>query len=1500
MRARRRMLWLAVGLLLATAAVLTIGTLSIKTATGRQRVLARLLPRAQGVFSGRATLKVGSLDHVGWRRIRLRDVSLVDTAGVVVVHAERVDASLDFAGLRDKAIHLRSLDLSGVTVDLRQDFVGPWNIAYIISGSGPKSPPHQLLAFGDDIRIDRLRLTALTMTTVMPWAPNAVFKGRARDSVIAVRDSLHDIERTPRGLLERRRVSLQLVVGHEGYIVRPGGQLSSMQLDTLVGTISDPPIRIVAASGALQWTPDSLRFSLPQLRLPASAGSAQGMVSWNSPGPVHYVADVRAKADLSDLTWVWDVLPSTGGGTISVHMRTLADANNVEYVLSNMDVQAMNSRLQGAVTIESHPMDLILRDVDLTFAPMGSELLRRVTYGALPPEVSGAFEGRLLAKQGGPLTDFVIDRFDARFLDARASNAESSIRLNGRVALGAKPSARNLTIQDMRVDLRSARVLAPALTADGIVRGRGVVQSADMQSADLRDLDVTWTDVAGNASTVRGDARVNFGLKVPTVFAALQLDPLSFRALALIDTTLPIRTDVRGPITVDGALDALRWTASLAAADGGRLSFRGNAAITPTSWNVSAQGTTDAFDARAWIAGGDLPATSVDGPITFSAAGTRDAKRGATLSTARTTFALTQRASATRVAMDLAGSGSLDEAHLRVDSATAHVGGITFDAHGLLARTGSVPEAMATDTMVVSARTDSLALLRAALPRLANMLATRDTAMANVMRTYAADTLQGDLALSGYLFGSLTDFGATLALGAQSLQVGALRVGRVFGSAQASHVRTMPTFDGAATVDDLRGLGAVRVSTANFRVSRASPDSGRLSVDMRSADTARLEVRGAYRRGKGALDVTLDSVRFGYDINSWRSTAPVLLHSDANGLRLDTLELRSNANGLFAASANVPKSGAVRINAIFDRFPIGQAVAFAAGTPAFYSALSGDVQVTGTRDAPLLNFRLLADSVGRNGTYLPLIRANGSYADRRLVARAELADTLHGTMRADVRLPIDLALHAVDKRLLSEVVDAEIVVDSLRLDSLPLSAKRVDEIRGVLNGRLALTGTIDRPVATGTMTLDRFSANIPELGIQPSEGRMVLRAAQDSLILEQLHLRSGGASDSVSVTGAMRFAAGQPATVRMNAMFDNFVASRQRDGTDLNLGGNIQLVGPLKRPVLTGVLSVPSAILFVDPLATSTALDLTTVAVRDLLGLDEVPVASGAAQSLAKLGNYVMVDNARINLGNEVWVRTPQAKVKVEGGLSVTTNGDLLALEGEITATRGQYRLNVGPVTRSFSVDSGTVRFFGSAMISPTLDIRATNVVRRANGEEIPVRVHIGGTLDKPLVALTSSDPLYARAPESEIISLLIFGEPTFALDGERQNTVRTVTGILLPTLGGAAEGVLQNLLPGLNTLQVVAGGGQSREDLTNLESLLSSVSITAGKQFGDRTYLRVNAGLCRGSQPWAGVAVEYRITRELTAQLGVDPGATPCSRLGADASAPRQFGFDLFRTWIF
>jgi translocation and assembly module TamB len=206
--------------------------------------------------------------------------------------------TLDVRALFDRGIHIRRLVLSGVNMTLRQEAPGrKWNIAHIIAGDTTTKVPHTGVRFGDDVRIDSLWLNDGVVTTRAPWSPHPVFTGAARDSVIAVRDSLHDLERLPDGrLFERRRISLDLVRAHEVVVVDVQKRPASLALDSLRGVLSDPPVPIRQASGLVSWTGDSLMLDLRDVRLPNSQGTAVGTVAWNQPGPVRFDVLVKANA----------------------------------------------------------------------------------------------------------------------------------------------------------------------------------------------------------------------------------------------------------------------------------------------------------------------------------------------------------------------------------------------------------------------------------------------------------------------------------------------------------------------------------------------------------------------------------------------------------------------------------------------------------------------------------------------------------------------------------------------------------------------------------------------------------------------------------------------------------------------------------------------------------------------------------------------------------------------------------------------------------------------------------------------------------------------------------------------------------------------------------------------------------------------------------------------------------------------------------------------------
>ena len=1316
MAARRRWGW-ALAIVVGTALLGTVSAYLVITSTewGREKFIAWAIDSANGAFKGRGTLKVGVLRELSSDGIFATDVSLLDTAGVVVLHINEVHGKLAYSELLDKAVHITDLDVRGVQLNLRKGFVGAWNIAYIISGGPPGTGPH-LKSFGDDIRIDAVRLADGKIDMQYPWSPNEFFKGAARDSVIALRKSLHKITVVPQGLLESREIILPRVVSRDVMVAVPGQKLSSLKLDTLGGTISDPAVKIVQAGGNLHWTPDSLLLDLPSVALPASSGSAKGKVNWNLPGAVRYDVLVDAKAGLSDLGWIWDVLPSEGRGSAKVRMRTLENADNAEYALSNLDVSAMQSHVTGDITVVSRVADMLLQNVNLNFEPLRSELLRRLSYNAVPESIKGTLRGHLVAKTGGTLTALLVDHIDGVFDDDRVPGAQSSIVASGLFGFGAAPTAKNVVVSSVSVDLRTARNIAPTMPpVDGIVKGTASIASADLKQATVPKLDLLWTDVAGNASHVTGSAEARYASKVPYVNTQLRFDPITLQAFVRVDSTFPLTPTLRGNVSATGPLDSLQWKASLLnGAD--KVQGSGLASLRDSVWMVQANTELASIDLRHWVARKDVPETALNGTVNFQIDAQQLRDSTIRIAHAEVTTDLKQAAAENRPEFKLRATGGLDADRMHVDSATALLGGITMDAHGALAR-----DSVASDTLTVGMQADSLDAARPELLRLATMLQAVDTTLAATLRSYASDTLKGDLSGSAVMVGSLPKFGANASLSARAVQVGAIQLRRVFGSLGATGLPGDPHFDATATIDDITGIGRIRLASAAFRIESASPAGGKLRVDVVARDTTALRVRGAFTRVDDALAVTLDSLRFNYSDVFWSNSSRVRVVSDARGIRVDSLVAKSNKNGLLALSADIPVAGAIQGDVRLERFPAGEVGSFATGsTTAFHGLLTGTSKLTGTRDAPLLAVNMRADSVGTDAAIAPPLVLDASYENRRLVAHAVLADSARSSLRAEARVPIDLALRTVEKRLLSDNLDAEIVADSLLLAKLPNLVQGVTKLQGVLNGKLAVTGTADHPIGTGKLTLENFGASIDALGITPVEGLIVVTAQEDQLTVEKARFRSGDrAADTVAITGVLKFPVGKAATVDAALFANNAVMAKQSDGTDVVLSGNISANGPLSRPAVEASLFVPKANLVADPLGARSALDLSSAQARELLGATEVPVATGTMAPLTRLGQYMNVTKASLALGDEVWIRTPEAAIKLGGALDIKTGADgLLAFDGEVLANRGTYQLDLYAVKRTFNVDSGKVRFYGNESIAPTVGVYATHVVRVSGGVE--------------------------------------------------------------------------------------------------------------------------------------------------------------------------------------
>jgi len=290
------------------------------------------------------------------------------------------------------------------------------------------------------------------------------------------------------------------------------------------------------------------------------------------------------------------------------------------------------------------------------------------------------------------------------------------------------------------------------------------------------------------------------------------------------------------------------------------------------------------------------------------------------------------------------------------------------------------------------------------------------------------------------------------------------------------------------------------------------------------------------------------------------------------------------------------------------------------------------------------------------------------------------------------------------------------------------------------------------------------------------------------------------------------------------------------------------------------------------------------------------------------------VSNVDIAIGEDVWLRSQEASIKLGGSVNVTRQGNRLTLEGPLLANRGTYRLYLAPgVIRTFEVQRGLITFFGGPVIDPALDIVAVHTVRQAGSDrrDVRIRVTIGGTLSQPRLALSSDERI--QISETQILSYLVSGQPTFVAENSGQ--LQTAFATILPTLGAVFERAIVEQLRFLDMFQLQTATTTLNRDflqgLSGPRAILAQSRIAFGKQLTERTFLSANAGLCTiGGQDAQdhrfldafGLTLEHRLNHGFSLQMSVEPAtsAALCRTDAVEFNRPRQFGLDLFREWSF
>jgi translocation and assembly module TamB len=1272
-------------------------------------------------------------------------------------------------------------------------------------------------------------------------------------------------------LVRHEFTKLNLVLGRTR-AVHPDTSGGRAPLRHLSVEIDKPPVSIKDLVGTVNWWSDSLALDFPTLRLPRSHASLAGTINWANKGP----AEIKLKANadsvaLADIAWMTTLIPKSGGsGSALVSIHNAANPRDLAYEITKMDLRATKSRVGGAFTVVAG-QNVDINNLNLTLQPLDLDLVREIFGDSVPKTIwQGQLAGTVRGK-GGPLSRLTFSEIALTFTDQRYRGAVSHVTLAGAIDVKSKVAE----LHGMKVSLRDLDVHtlgAISKTADSL-NGKLIGSLVlDGPTKDVRFHDLLIWHVDGDLprSQISGAGHLASDVTTHWLDADLSLDTIAVATLARGQTTEALKGTAHGYLGLHALLDTVAIDMRLVTGrgpDSSQVHFDGATLLDSTRTWVRGLLTMTAFDPRAYFERKNIPVLKLTGTAEIDFSGNKihsDKHADVVLDTSSVIGDSKIEFAQAKLGMDSSG--------FHVDTAEIRAPDWKMNARGRLAH-----DSTKIDTLYLSASFARLAPLRALW-------------LDSLGKSFA-DSVRGAVSFAGTLIGSVDTLRVDADFGAQDIRYNTVTLTRAVGHAALSGLPNRATGLITMTADSAAAAGFT-VTRMHARADVTNGDAARFRIDGTSGDTLSAIVLANAVHRNDSTYIALDSLSAVLGAAEWKLAKPTAALVTSTSIAIDSTVLRSSKGGIVAFRASLPDRGAASGSLRIENFG-PEEIAFTGRLSPDLSALfHATATLTGTRDAPVIDAAAGLDSVKIGPRAAPSIAATAHYASKHAIAEAHGMSGTRDVLTLTANVPIDLTLRSVEKRLLDDTLTARFIADSASLAGLESVVPQVQGLAGNLFANVDMRGTWKHVNADGRVEIRDGAFEFSKSGTVGRGVTLDARLFRDSIVINKLRMSDvDNLRDTASATGSIwKDKSGWK--VNLASVGRNFNVMDDPRLATVNATWTVNVKGALKQPTLGGQVFLPAATFVIGQ-------SRKVRQVRGEPGMEGSELAVGEP----------LISNLQVTLGNDVRLKSAAANVQLSGSLEILGQVSNPFVYGEIQANRGTYRIDLSVLKRTFRVDSGLVRLAGPIRDVPaTLDIWTSYLVRQADKGDVQIVAHLTGTTDSPRLELGSAD-LGTSAAQSEIISYLIFGSPSFAIDGGGSSTVKTATAALVPSLGGVLEGVLGSLLPFFNSLQVTTVAGSGPQSLTTnpLDGLLNSFALTAGRQLGSDTFLNISGGVCRGSRiasaqslpAWFGLSAEYRPKAKVGVIASMDPGSSPCSRSGRFLDV-YQFGVDVFRDWRF
>ena len=1456
---RRVARFLFVFLLGIAAMVLGVVTSMILTPPGRDllaRTVSRMLDR---IVTGQ--VEVGAISGSFLYDLTLQDLVVRDTSGALLADLPRVKVGFRLPNLIAGQVVLGTVQLDRPVIQLIKHRNGRMNYEEVLGlGKGKGGGPSPLVDFYD------VRINGGTLRIALPWNPDRRLRTQAqRDSALDAQRSQPGriIEESPEGL--RRVILLSDLTTRIARlrITTPDRQPFTIDLDSLATRVNDPAVTLRDAVGRVRLRGDSAVFSLAEGALPDTRFSGGGAVTWPRDTILFDFQVISPHVNLEDLRWVSPDFPSmTGSGVLAARSVTGA---RTEYDIRELHLENGPQRIDGelvAITdrqrgLGFRDMRVRLREVDLDAARAYVDSLP--FFGTLSGTVAGS----------GFLTGMNV-RLDWAFADERVPGRPVTT-LAGRGGVGAtRDSGLTFTgfeLERSDIDLRTARLVAPAVILEGRLQAAGTLDGP-LQNVFFRGT-ARHQDGTRPPSAATGLVHLDTRFDTLALLTDVSLEPLSFDGIRRAFPDLPSQGALRGRFQGEGTLSRLAVDAQLTG-EIGTVNAVGWITVLPPRWGAEELLLRFSRLDLAALTGRDLP-TRLTGEL--RATGTIDTLRAPE---GDLQLALTRSRIREWVIDSVFARAGSHDSIIRLDTAYAEWQGARAAGAGTLGwaapHAGRMAFELAADSLVGF---DSLLLAATGL--------TRDTSPDLV-------PLGGSARGTAQLAGSLDSLDIASELRVTGLEFQQYRAPMLVAGFSRLGGRR-PRVTASASADSI-AVGGYAFRESAVQISGYT-DSLRWTAVTGPGWATRLAGTGQYYLRDSTRLLWLDSLQAVLPTHRYRLEEPVMVALSEGAPSVSPLTLSAlDGSGVLRLAGSVPgtEPGRLAIQVLgldlHDLYGLLQRDTLGVG-----GEVGLDLEVGGTSRAPTIRGTARLGEARFGDFRAPFVQGVVNYENRRLDANLDLWRTGARVLEIEAHLPLDLAFQGAERRQLEGPIQVLARADSVDLGILEALTPAVTRVAGRLAADVQVGGTWDAPRLQGNVAVTEGSMTVPGLGVRFGrvEGGAVLRG--DSLLLQGVELTSEGGS--LVVRGAVRLEDLARPVLDLDFRADQFLAIDVRNFLTLTATGDLELTGPVFGSTLTGNLLANSGVLYFADLVNKQIVNLEDPTIADLVDTTLIRRENLGAGFQNRFLDSLRIDDLRVAMGSDVWLRSAEANVQLEGSVRVSKAGSTYSPTGTLNAPRGSYTLKIGPVTRDFTVTRGEVQYFGD--LNAALDIQARHTVRAVRGEEIPVIANIEGTLRQPRLTLEST----FRPPisETDLVSYLITGYPAneAQLLG-RGNALETGLAYFSSALSSELErALIQDIGVPIDLIEI-------RPGVAGPAGAGSYTQLAAGWQIGRKTFLTFSTGFCPDFSQLSyrnlGASLEFRFSREWRLQGSVEPTIQSCSSLarvtGLYNENPYQIGFDV------